>query len=99
GCCRLPRGNTELPMAEAGELDRILRLAVVESRSHFSADTLPPVSELRTAVKGARARFWERLPVLEAFLVFEASPETAAMAGQHSVASARCGALGQVPGD
>lgn len=81
------------------DLRPLIRAVMDESRTYFSADTLPSGRALRQALEAARRGTWQRLQPIERFFVFNAQPSLADDAGPVIVAESYCAALRSLPAD
>ena len=91
GCPR-DRQNAQAQERLKDALERVR----IESRRHYSAETLPSRQQLQQAAEAETGEAWRHLAPAERFFVFEVSPKIRSAAGTATVAEAYCAALGTI---
>lgn len=79
--------------AQVARLRQLLGEARTQSDSYLSGDALPARKDIAALVDADAQAWWASLPADEAFLLFEASPQTAARAPVDVRASAYCAGI------
>lgn len=82
--------NTATDGAKLAQLNQALAEARKQSESYLSGEALPARAQITQLVDGDARPWWEQVAPVDAFLLFETSPQTASRAPADARAKAYC---------